>query len=62
MRELVLIVGLAFVSYGLGYIRASEAQGPCDREPTWQIAPPRVGIPDRVPLACIEVEGVLRCE
>ena len=42
----------------------SRGQSPCERESTWQIAPPRLGHPGdlRYPLACVEVDGVLRCQ
>lgn len=54
-----LIAGLA-----LGITLPSIAQNPCDQEPTWRIAPPRVGNPEdnRMPLACIVIDGTLRCQ
>lgn len=53
-----LIFGLA-----LGMTLPSIAQNPCG--PTWgawQVVPPRVGVPERIPLACIEIDGALRCQ
>lgn len=45
-------------------LNRSPAQNPCDRSPTWQISPPRVGHPSdlQYPRACITIDGMERCQ
>ena len=52
-----LIAGLA-----IGLSLPTLASDPCSTWGAPQIVPPRVGVPepDR-PLACIQIDGVLRC-
>lgn len=52
-----LVIGLA-----LGLSLPSLARDPCATWGAPQIVPPRVGIPDPLPLSCILIDGVLRCQ
>lgn len=65
LKPVLILWAVMFAAWALLNARYGKAESPCGPSSTWeapQIAAPRVGIPERVPLACIEVDGVLRCE
>lgn len=65
LKPVLIMWIILFVGWMLLNAKYGKADSPCGPPSTWsapQIAPPRVGIPDRVPLACQEIDGTLRCQ